>query len=252
MERLIEFYNLDMIISVGYRVNSKQATKFRIWATNILKKYLTTGIVVNEKKLHETKLKELENTLNLVKKAIESKKLTYDEQAGLLSVITDYADSWLLLEAYDKEKLKLPKGKKKAHFKIEFDRIKDEIKVLKEKLIQKKEATDLFGNERDQGLKSIIGNLYQTFDKQELYPTIEEKAAHLLYFIIKDHPFTDGNKRIGSFLFILFLKGNHCLFDKKGQNKINDKGLVALALMVAQSDPKDKENMIKLITNLIA
>lgn len=252
VDRLIDFYNLDMIISVGYRINSKRATQFRIWATNILKNYLIKGYALNQKRLQAERLNELEGAIKLIKGAMDTKKLTSDEQSGLLKVITDYANSWVLLQQYDENRLESIQGQKKSLYKLAYQTIKKEIEELKINLIKKKEASDLFARERHNALEGIIGNIYQTFGGKELYGSVEEKAAHLLYFVIKDHPFTDGNKRIGSFLFILFLARNHCLFTKKGQNKITDNTLVALALLVAESHPKQKDLLIRLIVHLIA
>ncbi len=248
--REMDFYNLDMIISVGYRVNSKRATQFRIWATKVLKDHLLKGFTVNQKRLQEKGLKEFEEAVGLIKKTIASKQLSDPEVKGLLQIITDYANSWILLQKYDENRLGIGKiTKPKIVFQVE-EGLKA-IEELKKKLIAKKEASDIFGQARDQGLQRIFGSLYQTFDKKELYPGLEEKAAHLLYFIIKDHPFVDGNKRIGSFLFIVFLARNKFLFQKNGEKKINDVALVALALLIAESHPKEKETMIKLVMNLI-
>lgn len=248
--RKMNLYNLDVIISVGYRVNSTKATKFRIWANKILKDYLIKGYALNQKRLQQTSLEEFENSIQLIKRAMKSKKLNSDEQDGLLKVITDYADSWLLLQKYDENKFRKIKTKK-AKYKLDYQKALKNIIVIKKDLIKKKEASELFGKERESSLEGILKTLSQTFNKKELYPGIGEKAAHLLYFIIKDHPFIDGNKRIGSFLFILFLSQNNYLFNSQGERKFNNNALVALALLVAQSDPKQKELMINLIINLI-
>jgi len=250
----VEFFNLDMIISVGYRVNSKRATQFRIWATRILKEYVLKGYVLNQKRLSEVKekkLEEFERAVGLIKQTIDSKKLSGDEEKGLLRVITEYANSWVLLNKFDKRKIALPAKTTKDIFRIDYEFAKDAILELKKDLLSKKEAGSLFGQESQYGLNRIIGSIHQTFGKKDLYPGIEEKAAHLLYFIIKDHPFTDGNKRIGSFLFIVFLARNKYLLRKNGEKKINDNALVALALLIAESKPKDKNIMIALTTNLL-
>ncbi len=245
------FYNLDMVISVGYRVNSKQGTQFRIWATQVLKDYIIKGYTLNPKRLPEINFKELEQALVLIKGTLNNKELTGDEATGLLKVITDYANSWILLQQYDNNKLEEPKKKHKPKYIINYEKALEAISKLKSDLKSKKEASDLFGNQRDKSFEGIIANLYQTFGGDELYPSIEDKAAHLLYFIIKDHPFTDGNKRIGAFLFILFLSNNGYLFKANGERKINDNALVALALLIAESNPKQKDVMIKLIMNFI-
>lgn len=245
-----KFYNLDAIISIGYRVNSQRATQFRIWATKVLKNYLIKGYALNQKRLKETNLKEFEQAVNLIKKTIEAKKLSTKEVKGLLRVITDYANSWILLQKYDKKQLEVSKTTK-TRYQLDYDEAMEMILELKNDLFRKKQAGNLFGAERESGLKGILGNINQTFDGKKLYPSIEEKAAHLLYFIIKDHVFTDGNKRIGSFLFIVFLARNNFLFNKKGEKKFNDNALVALALLIAENDPKEKDVMIKLIMNFL-
>jgi death-on-curing family protein len=253
INRVVDFYNLDMVISIGYRVNSKRATEFRIWATQVLGKYLTKGVVVNQKRLKDKKIdfKSLEQAVKLLQNTIQSKQLKEDEAKGLLRVITEYANSWLLLNKYDSGKIKVEKGKIKGVRAINYDFTKDSIEKLRMDLIRKKQAGQLFGKENSSKLESILSSINQSFDKKQLYPSLEEKAAHLLYFIIKDHPFIDGNKRIASLLFILFLQQNNFMLNKNKEKKINDNALVALALLVAESNPKDKNVMIALITNLI-
>lgn len=246
------FYNLDVIISVGYRVKSKEGTKFRIWASKILKEYLINGFSINQKRIHENGLMEFEHTIKLVKNAIKAKKLNNEEASGLLDIITNYADAWVMLQKYDQDKLKTPLKKKKPEYVLDYEYAKKSIFELKNDLVNKKQATNIFGNEREHSLEGILGNIYQTFNKKELYQSVEEKASHLLYFIIKDHPFTDGNKRIGSLLFILFLVNNNYLFNSRHEKKFNSNTLVAIALLVAESNPKQKETMIKLIMNFIA
>lgn len=254
IKRQIEFYNLDAIISVGYRVNSKQATEFRIWATRTLREYLVKGYVLNQKRLREStenSVKELQKTLGFIQETIKRKQLDQSEADSLLSVIRGYADSWLLLQQYDERSVVVQKGKAKERKRFGYDFVRKAIDVLAGDLRKRKEASDLFGNERDRSFGGILQAIYQTFGGKELYASLEEKAAHLLYFIIKDHPFSDGNKRIGSFLFVLFLDRNGMLYRKNGEKKINDTTLVALALLVAESDPKEKEQMIALITQLL-
>jgi len=246
-----QFYNLDAIISVGYRVNSKRATQFRIWATKTLKEHLIKGYTINEKRLLQAKnqLKELQNAISFLQEKSKHELLTGQEQE-ILNLLSNYSKTLTLLEKYDKEKLTLIK-KTKSKFKLEYEEIIKVINEIKKDLINKNEASDLFGKEINNKLKDILGNIYQTFRKKELYPSLEEKAAHLLYFIIKDHPFVDGNKRIASFLFVYFLDKNNFLYRKNGEKKINDNALTALALLIAVSDPKDKDVLIKIITNLI-
>jgi len=254
IKRQIEYYNLDVIISVGYRVNSMAGTQFRIWATKQLKSYLVKGYIINQKRLEEGKLnnlKELEQVLISTKRLLEEQHLDGNEARDVLKVITDYANSWVILQKYDEGKLIISSKAKKVKNNIDYDFADCSINELKKKLIDKGEASDLFGKQRREMLQGILGNLCQSFSGKELYPNVETRAAHLLYFIIKDHPFFDGNKRIASFLFILFLKKNNYLIKKNGERKIDDNGLVALALLVAQSDSKDKEGIIKLIINFL-
>jgi len=247
------FYNLDAIISVGYRVNSKRATQFRIWATSVLRDHILKGFTINQKRLKENqkiKLSELEQAVKLLKRVTDARKLKSREAKGLLKVITDYTNSWVLLQKYDKGQLQLQSSKTK-HVLYSYEETLKNIYSLKTNLLNKQEATDIFGQERGSALNAILGNLAQSFGGKELYPSLEEKAAHLLYFVIKDHPFVDGNKRIASFLFITFLAKNNYLTDKNGDKKINDNALVAIALLVAESAPKEKNTMVALITNLL-
>jgi prophage maintenance system killer protein len=250
-DKPVKFYNLDVIISVGYRVNSKLATKFRVWATKTLKDHILKGFTLNQKRLQEKGLAEFEQAVAMIKSALETKKLKGSEAKGLLEVITKYAHSWLLLQKYDEEKLALPVKQSKPKYQLDYNQAITAVSDLKDNLLAKKQATDLFGRERGETLAGIIDNLYQTFGGKSLYPSIESQAAHLLYFIIKDHPFADGNKRIGSFLFIVFLSKNNYLLAKNGESKFNDNALVALALLIAESDPKHKEVLIKLVMNFL-
>lgn len=244
-------YNLDTIIALGYRVNSKRATQFRIWATKILKQYLVKGYAINEKRLLEAKNKfhELQEAILFLQKQSQ-KELLKGQETEILSLLTDYSKTFSMLEQYDKGVLKDAKGQK-TKFKLNYENCEQIIAELKKELIVKKEAGDLFGQGRGGSFEGIIKGLYQTFAQEELYPTIEEKAAHLLYFMIKDHPFSDGNKRSASFLFVYFLDKADSLFKKSGERKINDNALTALALLIAESHPKEKEIMIKIIKNLI-
>lgn len=249
-----KYYNLDAIISVGYRVKSKQGTQFRIWATQILKQHIVKGFTINEKRLKEqqtTRLKELESAVSLLQKTIQRKQLTDDESKGLLRIITDYTQSWILLHKYDQGSIGLTDKGSRPTQRLEYTEAKAAIDALKKQVLQRKEAGDLFGQERKSGLESILKNLEQTFDGKALYPSIEEKAANLLYFVIKDHPFVDGNKRTGALLFILFLAKNNRLISKKGERVINENALTALALLVAESNPKERQTMIGLIFHLL-
>ena len=246
-----QFYNLDMIISVGYRVNSQRATQFRIWATKILKNYLLQGYAINEKRLMEAqnKFNQLQETINFLRKKSKAKLLKGQEKE-ILNLLADYSKTLSLLEKYDKSKLKTEKGQK-AKFVLEYENCLNIISELKNNLAAKKEAGDIFGNEVSAKFESVAKNLYQTFGNKELYQSIENKAAHLLYLTIKDHPFIDGNKRIGSFLFVYFLDKNNYLYREGGEKKINDNALTALALLIAESNPKEKEQMIAFITQLL-
>src|SRR3989344_929601 len=249
--RKMNLYNLDMIISVGYRVNSKQATQFRIWATNTLKSYLLKGYAINEKQLSSAKekLQELQSAISFLQEKSKYELLSGQEQE-ILNLLANYSKTLTLLEQYDKDNLSVSK-KGKGKFVLGYGEAQKVISALKKDLIAKKEAGDLFGQEYEGKLQGIIGNIYQTFGGKELYSSLEEKAAHLLYFIIKDHPLADGNKRTASFLFVYFLDKNNFLYRESGEKKINDNALTALALLIAISDPKDKEVMVKIITNLL-
>lgn len=242
----VEYFNLDAIISVGYRVNSKRGTQFRQWATQRLKDYLVRGYAVNQKRLEQ-----LQQTIQLISAGGNVENLQLQEAKGLLEIIGNYANSFVLLNQFDSNNLSAKKLNENITYEIKYTEARAAIGELKKQLKKKKEATDLFGNEKDDGFKSSLQNIVQTFGEQYLYPSIEEQAAHLLYFVIKNHSFTDGNKRIGAFLFVWFLQKNKHLLKKSGEVKINDNGLTALALLVAQSKPEEKELMIKLIINLI-
>ena len=247
----VDYYNLDVIISVGYRVKSQNGVKFRIWASRTLKQYLIKGYVINEKRLLEAKNRfhELQEAVLFLQKQ-SRKELLKGQEIEILNLLADYSKTLSLLEQYDKGNLSDEKGRK-TKFVLKYEDCVKIIAELKKELIVKKEAGDLFGQERGGGFEGIIKGLYQTFDKKELYLTIEDKASHLLYLIIKDHPFTDGNKRSAAFLFVYFLDKTNYLFKKTGERKINDNALTALALLIAESNPKEKETMIKIIKNLL-
>lgn len=242
----VDYYNLDAIISVGYRVNSKQGTQFRIWSTQRLKEYLITGISVNKKRL-----KELEKIVEIIEQTDYLKTNQLSEAKGLLNILNNYTKSFILLNQFDSSRLELNKLNENITYEIDYLEALQSIEILKNELIKQKEATELFGNQKDKTFEGILKSIIQTFDNQYLYPTIEEQASNLLYFIIKNHPFSDGNKRIGAFMFIWFLEKNKHLLKNNGERKINDNALTALALLVAQSSPSDKELMIRLICNLI-
>jgi len=244
-----QFYNLDVVISVGYRVKSKRGTQFRIWATQTLKEHLTRGYTLNRQRL-EQNARELEAALKLVQRTAAGEALTTDQGRGLVDVIARYTQTFLLLQRYDEGLLTEPKGTVGGALPSLVE-ARAAIADLKQNLIARKEASALFGQEREAAFASILGNLEQSVFGAPAYPSIESKAAHLLYFVIKNHPFSDGNKRIGSFLFVDFLNRNRRLF-RNDEPVINDVGLAALALLVAESDPKDKDVLIRLVMNMLA
>lgn len=250
--RKMNLYNLDMIISVGYRVNSKRATQFRIWATKTLKEHLVKGYTINEKRLLQAKnqIQELQGAISFLQEKSKHELLAGQEQE-IFNLLANYSRTLTLLEQYDKEKLSLIKNTK-GKFILKYEEAINVISKIKKDLIAKKEASDFFGRENSDKFKGILGNIYQTFDRKELYPSLEEKSAHLLYFIIKDHPFVDGNKRIASFLFVYYLDKNDFLYRSTGEKKINNNTLTALAILIAISDPSEKDKLIKIITNLLA
>jgi death-on-curing family protein len=251
-DKPVAFYSLDVILAVGYRTNSSRAIHFRRWATKVLKDYLVKGYTINEKRLlqAQNQLKELQGAISFLQEKSKHKLLVGQEQE-ILSLLSNYAKTLTLLEQYDKEKLRLKK-KGKGKFILRLEEVQEIIRNIKKELLNKKETNDLFGVDSGGKLQGILQGIFQTFGGKELYPSLEEKAAHLLYFIIKDHPFIDGNKRIASFLFIYFLDKNDYLYKPNGEKKINDNALTALALLIAISDTKDKDTLIKIVTNLLA
>jgi len=256
LDKPTTYYNLDMIISVGYRVNSKRGTQFRIWATQRLRDFLLKGYAINQHRLdqlkqeHNSQLKELQQTVKLFQNVIEANR-TEGYEKELLNIVVDYANTWTVLHEYDEDKLKIDNVSKKTARPLNHQEIKKSIERFKKRLMDKKQASGMFGQEVGGKLEAVLGSIHQTFGGKELYPSVEEKAAHLLYFAIKDHPFVDGNKRIGCLLFLLFLIDNNCLINKKGERKVNDTALVALALLIAESKPAQKDVMVRLIVNLI-
>ncbi len=245
------FYNLDAIISVGYRVNSKKATQFRIWATKTLKDYIVNGYIINERRLQgaQEKLKNLQDTIKFLQEKTGHKLLS-GREAEILSLISSYSLTLTLLDQYDNDNVAL-RRKGRPGFVFKYDEAKKVICELKNELAERIEASALFGHEVENKLKSVFGAIYQTFDAKDLYRSIEEKSAHLLYLVIKDHPFTDGNKRIASFLFVYFRDRNSYLLKQNSEKKINDTTLVTLALLIAISEPREKDKIIKIISNLI-
>ena len=245
----VKYYNLDVIISVGYRVKSVRGTQFRIWANTILKDYLVKGYAVNEKLLKEKnqQLQELKKVIELQEHVISEYHLENDEAQGLIKVIAGYAKALDLLDDYDHQRLQLPEKESAEIVKIEYAEAKKAI----EELGKQTKFEGLFGKEKDDSFKGSLENIYQTFDGIDLYKTTEEKAAHLLYFVIKNHSFTDGNKRIAAFLFVWFLERNKLLYKPNGNKVVTDNTLVALTLMIAQSNPNDMDMMIKVVVNLL-
>jgi len=238
------FYNLDVIIAVGYRVNAKRGTQFRIWATQVLRDHLVLGYTLNQRRLAEKGVAELKQAMALLATTLESHELISDEGRAVLEVVSRYARTWRLLLEYDEERLSVPAARHGVKPGLGLDETRRAIAALKKELAVRGEATDLFGQERGHGLSGILGAIEQSFGGQDLYPSAEEKAAHLLYFVIKDHPFSDGNKRIGSFLFVLYLR-------QSGLAGFDNRSLVALALLTAASEPGHKELLVRLIVNLI-
>jgi prophage maintenance system killer protein len=248
--RTVKHYNLDAIISLGYRVSSRRAVLFRQWATRTLREHLTQGYTLNRQRL-ENNARELEAALQLVRKAAKSPDLQVDTVRGLVDIVTRYSQTFLLLQRYDQGLLTEPQVVAGGNLPT-LDEARAALASLKNDLITRGEATVLFAQEREEGLAALLGNLDQSVFGEPAYPSIEAKAAHLLYFIIKNHPFADGNKRSGAFLFVDFLNRNGRLLDETGNPIINDIGLAALALLVAESNPAQKETMIRLIMNMLA
>ena len=242
-------YNLDVIISVGYRVRSKQGTQFRIWATARLKDYLLKGYALNQKRLQQNAA-ELEQALALIQKTAASPELTLESGRGLVDIVSRYTQTFLWLQQYDEGLLGEPKGENGGVLPSAIE-ARTALAALKQQLMVRGEATDLFARERGDGLDALLGNLEQSVFGEPAYPSIESKAAHLLYFVVKNHPFSDGNKRSGAFLFVDFLHRNDRLLNRSGQAVINDTGLAALTLLVAESDPKQKETLIRLMMHML-
>jgi prophage maintenance system killer protein len=246
----VDYFNLDVILSVGYRVNSQKATQFRQWATRTLRDHLTQGFTLNQQRLTQN-AQAFEAALALIQKTAHSPALTTDMGRGLVDVIARYAQSFLWLQQYDEGLLGEPTGQAGGRLPS-LEQARQSLAQLKTDLMARGEATELFARERADGLAGLLGNLDQTVFGDPAYPSIESKAAHLLYFVIKNHPFADGNKRSGAFLFVDFLNHNHRLLDRNGHPVINETGLAALALLIAESDPKQKDTMIQLVMHMLA
>ena len=240
--RQMDLYNLDVIIGVGYRVNSKRGTQFRIWATQVLKDHLVKGYSVNTKRL-----KELRQSLKLIEQVLEQHDVTSDQARALLHVVADYAAALDLLDDYDHQRVTIPPLEAGEARGIDYD---EAITVVGE-LRRKFGGSDLFGREKDQSLRGSLGAVMQSFDGKDLYPSVEEKAAHLLYFLVKNHSFVDGNKRIAAALFLWFMEKNGILYRADGSRHIADNALVAITLMIAESDPQQKDILTRMVVNLI-
>ena len=245
--REIPYYNLDMIISVGYRVNSKNATSFRRWATSVLKQYLIKGYAINQQ-IKLDRYNELKDVVRLMSRTVGmQEKVTSEEYGGLFNVISDYVYALDTLDHYDYQSLSIQKTTKEEPFRATYENAMEAISALTEKF----GGSQWFANEKDNSFKSSIGQIYQTFGGEELYPSVEEKAAMLLYLVVKNHSFSDGNKRIAAMLFLWFLNNNHVLYAEDGHKRIADNTLVALTLMIAESRTEEKDVMVKVVVNLI-
>jgi prophage maintenance system killer protein len=243
VSRRVKHYNLDAIISVGYRVNSKRGTQFRIWATKLLRDHLVKGHTINEKRL-----KELRQAVHLIASVAERHPLTSDEATAVLRVVSDYTFALDLLDDYDHQRVALAETTKTPAEPVTYKEAKKFIARLKDKF----NASDLFGKEKDASLDSSLQTVFQTFGGKDLYPGLEEKAAHLLYFLVKNHSFVDGNKRIAAALFLWFLEKNRMLYKSDGSKRIGDNALVAMTLLIAESKPVEKNLLTNVVTNLLA
>lgn len=243
-----QFYNLDVIISVGYRVKSKRGTQFRIWANSVLKDYLIKGYAVNKKKLEMEmeKRSELQKTITLLENTVNHQQVQLDQAKELIKVVSDFSYGLSILDDYDHQAVRISDVTEGGDYFLKYD---EAITIVRE--MAKKFNTTLFGHEKDEAFKGALGNIFQTFDCKELYPSIEEKAANLLYFIIKDHAFSDGNKRIGAATFLYFLDRNKILYNADGTKRIADNALAAITLMIAESNPQEKDIIVKIVINLI-
>lgn len=246
-DKPVAFYNLDIIISVGYRVKSQQGTRFRQWATKTLRDHLVKGYTLNQQRLQEQteKLSDLRKTVTLLEQTIARQEIGLEEAKGLLTVITDYAYALTTLDRYDHGTLGIGSTTQAGDYVLEYD---EAISIVAS---MKGDFGGLFGLEKDNGFKSALATIYQTFGGKELYPSVEEKAANLLYFVVKNHAFSDGNKRIAAALFVYFLGGCGCLYRPDGGKRLADNALVALTLLIAESRPEEKDTIVKVVVNLI-
>ena len=246
---LVKYYNLDVIISVGYRVKSLRGTHFRQWATNILRQYLVQGFLLNEKRLRESarQLADLKRLVQLQGEVAANQDLTSDQSDALLRVLGDYARALDVLDQYDHQRLRVRGTASEEPFELTYEAGLEAVDSLRTQF----GGSALFGREKDASFQSSVRTIYQSFDGEDLYPSVEEKAANLLYFVVKNHSFSDGNKRIAAFLFVWFLARNHCLYHPDGSRRLADNALVALTLLIAESKPEDKDTMVTLVVNMI-
>ncbi|MGD9019088.1 MAG: virulence protein RhuM/Fic/DOC family protein [Desulfuromonadales bacterium] len=247
VQRKLKFYNLDVIISVGYRVKSQRGTQFRQWATRVLREHLVEGYTINQNRIEEQaqKLSEMQQAVDLLSRTLEQQQLVNELGKDVLRVIADYSYALSLLDRYDHGTLSIEKTSGPTEFVLDYESANEIVQSMKG------DFDGLFGIEKDQGFKSAIGTIYQTFDGKELYPSAEEKAANLLYFIVKNHAFSDGNKRIAAAIFIYFLNANNILYRADGSKRLADNALVALTLLIAESKPEEKDTIVKVVVNLI-
>ena len=242
----VEYYNLDVIISVGYRVKSKRGTEFRIWANSILKDYLIKGYALDERRFEREKLLELIKFIGIAEKALHNQAKDLDEAKGIFKVLSDYSYALRILDEYDHQNLEIGTTTKREAYILSYEEAMTLINSMKDEF-----SSALFGNEKDESFKGSLGAIYQTAFGEEVYPSIEEKASNLLYFIVKNHSFSDGNKRIAAAIFIYFMKKNNLLYKADGSKKIADNTLVAMTLMIAESKPQEKDIIVKVLVNLI-
>ncbi|MBO0360783.1 virulence protein RhuM/Fic/DOC family protein [Hymenobacter sp. BT186] len=247
--RPVSYYNLDAIISVGYRVNSIKGTQFRKWATSILRQYLVEGYALNERRLREStrQLNDLKRLVKLQAEIATKQELTAGQSDALLRVLGDYAHALDVLDQYDHQRLRVQGTATEEPFELTYEAGLEAVDSLREQF----GGSVLFGREKDASFQSSVRSIYQSFGGEDLYPSVEEKAANLLYFVVKNHSFSDGNKRIAAFLFVWFLDRNQCLYKPDGSRRLADNALVALTLLIAESKPEDKDTMVTLVVNLI-
>ena len=246
VKRDVEYYNLDVIISVGYRVKSKRGTEFRIWANSILKDYLMKGYALDERRFEKEKLLELVKFIGIAENALNNQAKDLDEARGIFKVLSDYSYALTILDEYDHQNIEIKNITKREAYLLTYEEAMSLIDKMKDEF-----STSLFGNEKDDSFKGSLGAIYQTAFGEEVYPSIEEKASNLLYFIVKNHSFSDGNKRIAAAIFLHFMDRNNLLYKIDGTKKIADNTLVAITLMIAESRPQEKDIIVKVLVNLI-